>query len=172
MVLPIRSKPNARNGQKEIPKSVKRFADSDVLDKEYDRENNKTNKESIYLKDVEILNIDVTIKNVLFQKMDRLISDQIDLNVLCTIWRAEKNSENGLNEYQFADMLLTALSEAKKPIRIKGSVSNFFKTAIKSYKQNLHSTPKETTVKPIRREMLPDWFDELDKRKQKLQRNW
>ena len=124
---------------------------------------------SIYLNKVENLNIDTSIKNVLLKKIDRLIEDQIDLEEIFILWDAEKSHKDGLNEYQFADMLKTALSEAKEPIGSRGSVSNFFKATIKQYKQNLVIQPKEKAKsEPVRKELLPEWLNESDEKRTKI----
>lgn len=113
---------------------------------------------SIYHKKVGKLEIEDLIKSVLIKNIDRLIDDQIDLEDIKLLWETEKSNEDGLNVYQFADMLKTALTEAKEPIGSRGSVSNFFKAAIKKYKQNL-VVPVPQSSSSHKKEVLPDWWE-------------
>lgn len=119
--------------------------------------NNKSNQ-SIYENLITTLEFAKPIKIVLQKKIDRLMFDQIDLNEILITWEKENNSPAGLNEYQFADMLNTALTHAKDKIGSKGSVSNFIKAAIKKYKDDMVNGVHSKKV-PIRTELIPANFD-------------
>jgi len=108
------------------------------------------------------LDIPKPIGIVLKNKMDRLVSDEIDLNDIILSWETEKNAKEGLNEYQYADMLQTALTYAKEKIGSKGSVLNFLKAAINTYKKGMVNHPPEDKKKPARTEVLPSWFNDDD----------
>jgi hypothetical protein len=119
---------------------------------------NRSNlEEKIYSLDI-AKPIGIVLKN----KMDRLVSDGIDLNDIIRSWEMEKNAKEGLNEYQYADMLQKALTYAKEKIGSKGSVLNFFKAAINTYKKGMVNHPPEDKKKPVRTEVLPSWFNDED----------
>ncbi|MFE8697124.1 hypothetical protein ACFYKT_12340 [Cytobacillus sp. FJAT-53684] len=131
------------------------------LEKTKNKKTNSKNKNRSNPEE-QILSLDIAkpIQIVLRKKMDRLISDGINLNDILLSWETEKNANEGLNQYQYADMLETALTFAKGKIGSRGSVSNFLKTAIHTYKNRPVHHYQEEKKKPFRTEMLPPWFDE------------
>ena len=119
---------------------------------------NRSNlEEKIYSLDI-AKPIGIVLKN----KKDRLVSDGIDLNDIILSWETEKNAKEGLNEYQYADMLQKALTYAKEKIGSKGSVLNFLKAAINTYKKGMVNHPQEDKKKAVRTEVLPSWFNDED----------
>ncbi|WP_019156890.1 hypothetical protein [Robertmurraya massiliosenegalensis] len=113
---------------------------------------------SIYENKIIELGFPLPIQVIFMKKIDRLISDQINLNELFNIWETEKHSENGLNEYEFANMLDNALSYAKSNI---GNTNNFFSTALINYKKKRVVDSSLSKVhKPIRVEKIPLYMEE------------
>ncbi|MEQ2529078.1 hypothetical protein WMO40_20600 [Bacillaceae bacterium CLA-AA-H227] len=123
--------------------------------------NNNLEDLSIYEDKIIKLDFAEPIKIVLMKKIDRLIKDNIELDKLLNMWKSEKNSDSGLNEYQFASMLDTALTYAKKPIT---KTDNFFTTAIAKLKSQSVESNSIQKFQPVRIEQIPEYMNEDSER--------
>ena len=80
----------------------------------------------------------------------RLIDDGIDIEDIISTYYANKEV---INEYQFGNILSNVLYETKGKIR---NIRGLLHTAIKNYFTDISEI--EERKKPVRKEILPDWF--------------
>lgn len=116
--------------------------------------NNKTYKESIYLEQIEKLELGSSSKKVLAHLTDRLILFKIDLLEVELLF---KNSN--LADDQFSSVLSDVL-ESDIKFSFKRMMEKSIRTFIENYNKKVAVVTTATTKKPTRTEVLPDWFDD------------
>lgn len=120
--------------------------------------NKNTKNLSIKESDIQNLNLPKIIQKQLIKKIDRLIADQIDIDEIELLYHAVKDQ---VNQYQFAQALLTVLEKTKGGIR---NITNLLLTAIKN---NFELSEISETNKVAQNEnSLPEYM--LNKEKHKL----
>ena len=112
---------------------------------------------------IEKLPAPTTIKIRLIKNKNRILKDSIKLDDILVVFEVFKNR---LNEYQFSLVLDRVLKRVKGKI---WSISGVLERSIHNYINDMKTVLQGNVkpVKPIRTEMLPEWFDNEDKPVQK-----